>query len=116
MSNTAVPGHYRRDFKAIVTDIARTQIKGDDGRLHHELALTHETNYIGRLDRVEGRFTLLVEWVDPNGDGHRFSVPHEVVAAIINVHKRIMVESKSDRAKRAADTRKLNQLTEEEIA
>jgi hypothetical protein len=36
------------------------------------------------------------------------------VAAIINVHKRIMVESKSDRAKRAADTRKLNQLTEEE--
>ena len=113
MSNTAVPGHYRRDFKAIVTDIARTQITGDDGRPHHDLALTHETKYIGQLDRVEGRFNLLVEWVDPDGNGHRFAVPHEVVTAIVHAHKRIMDDSKSDRAKRAADTRKLNQLTGE---
>jgi hypothetical protein len=108
----AIYGHYRRDFKAKVEIVTSTQRVGDDNRPVDGWgeSLTQEIIYNGVLQRAEGRFRLLVEWVDVDGKGHRFAVPHEVVMAIKNATDRIMKDSRSDRAKRGAETRALTVL------
>jgi hypothetical protein len=100
------PGHYRRDFTARVELVTGKERLGDDGTsVDGGLSLTQEIIYHGVLRRIEGRFRLLVEWVDVDGNGHRFAVPHEVVIAIKNVTDRILKDSRSDRAKHGAETR-----------
>ena len=107
-------GHYRRDFKATVNILTNTQRVGDDNRPVDTWgeSLTQEIIYNGVMHRAEGRFRLLVEWVDVEGNGHRFAVPHEVVMAIKRVTSEIMKDSRSDRAKRGAETRRNNQEDE----
>ena len=57
------------------------------------------------MRRFDGKFTLQLEWVDSYQNGHRVEFPHALVERIIQVHDRIMDEAKSDRAKRAMETR-----------
>jgi len=100
-------GHYRKDFTARVQIVTSTQRTGDDDRPVDgwDTSLTQEIIYNGVMKREEGRFRLLVEWVDVDGNGHRFAVPHEVVTAIKRATDAIFKESRSDRAKRGAETR-----------
>ena len=65
--------------------------------------------YVGDLYRSEeDGWLLAVQWVDLNGDGNRIALPHEVVEKVLSHAKRIMAAARSDRAKNAAETRRLN--------
>ena len=70
--------------------------------------LTTEEAHNGTMRRVDPRFSLQLEWVDFNEQGHRIELPHELLQRIFDVHNRIIDESKSDRATRAMETRMRN--------
>ena len=85
-------------------------IVGDGGRPMHEWYevgdMLQEVTYNGTLERLDGRWKLNIQWVDLTNIGHRVVLPHEVVAGLFNAGNRVMDLAVSDRAKRAAETRK----------
>ena len=65
-------------------------------------------SYIGDLERLDGRWTLALQWVDLENNGHRVIFPHEVVERVLGHADGIMALSRSDRAATAAQTRRRN--------
>ena len=102
----SVPGDAEKVFR-VATEILRindaASIDGRNGSQAGDFYLS--VNYVGTMRRRDSRFTLQLEWVDPDQQGHRVVLPHEVVTRIISVHDRIMDDAKSERAKRAMNTR-----------
>ena len=77
------------------------------GVARHGDPLTGFVDYNYKLFRDDGRrWTLYVEWVDPDGEGYRIVLPHEVVEAVLKKADAIIAQARKDRAQRAADTRK----------
>jgi hypothetical protein len=102
----SVPGDAEKVFR-VATEILRINDAASiDGRKQSQAGDFYLTvNYVGTMRRRDSRFTLQLEWVDPDQKGHRVVLPHEVVTRIISVHDRIMDDAKSERAKRAMSTR-----------
>lgn len=102
-----LPGQYRTTFRVDVSEpgVAR----GDDGRTQQEWfeagGMLATTTYIGDLERVDGRWSLAIQWIDGNNAAHKYYMPHELVAALKTAMDRVMKRSVSDRATRAAQTR-----------
>ena len=68
--------------------------------------LTREVTYVGELERLDSRWTLHLQWVDLDNQGHRVALPHEAVHGLLGAAARIMTQAKSDRAMNAAQTRR----------
>ena len=105
-----LPGEFRTTFTARVRAPSPKILKGDDGRPVQDWMRTGDMSpeviYVGTLIRLDGRMTMEIQWVDLDNNGHRFAVPHEVVIGMQNAIDRVMKQSKSDSAKRAAATRR----------
>ena len=101
-----IPGDAEKVFR-VATEVLRIRdaasLDGRNGSQEGDFFLT--VNYVGTMRRRDNRFQLQLEWVDVEQEGHRVVLPHEVVTRIISVHDRIMTEAKSERAKRAMETR-----------
>ena len=69
-------------------------------------ALEQSTTYNGVLTRLDGRWTLELQWVDLDNAGHRIVLPHKVVEAIRSGMERVIDQSKRAGARKAAQTRK----------
>ena len=110
--STGLPGEYVKQFTVTDTKLKLREKTTIDG-LHNpdglfdseENALYVDISYVGVMRRLDGKFTLQLEWVGLDERGHRVQLPHVLVERIIQVHDRIMDEAKSDRAKRAMETR-----------
>ena len=109
MSNR--PGVFTTKIRVDVAEVRRggEVTQTSDGRpIHDPLdtdGFTLTTTYSGTMSREDGRDSLLLEWVDQDGQGHRFRVPHQVINAIVIGRKRLVKASRSARATQAAATR-----------
>jgi len=129
-----LPGHFATRFTTTVSTPSPKAVEGDDGRpvkdWYRAGDMMADVTYVGDLERLDGRWTLQIQWVDLENEGHRFAVPHEVVvgikgaidqltkqyntrlfdgpdvARIKGAIDRLTKQSKSARAKQAAQTRK----------
>ena len=110
--SSGLPGEYVKKFTVTDTKFKLRDHTTVDG-LHNPDGLLdgsgnvfwHDISYVGVMRRLDGKFTLQLEWVDSYQNGHRVEFPHALVERIIQVHDRIMDEAKSDRSKRAMETR-----------
>lgn len=66
------------------------------------------TDYNMKLFRSDDRqWTLYLEWVDLDGEGHRLVLPHAVVQGVLQRANSIIAECRRDRAQKGAQTRRL---------
>ena len=110
--SAGLPGEYVKKFTVTDTKFKLRDHTTVDG-LHNPDGLLdgsgnvfwHDISYVGVMRRLDGKFTLQLEWVDSYQNGHRVEFPHALVERIIQVHDRIVDEAKADRSKRAMETR-----------
>ena len=101
-----LPGEAVKQFTVRTQDPLTKEPVTTDGRRVSEMRDMHSTvSYVGTLRRIDGRFSLLLEWVDLDKTGHRVLLPHDVVQRIVDVHGRIMAEARSERSKRTMESR-----------
>ena len=97
-------------FNAVVTEPSVKQARGVDGRSSKEWfesgSFEASTTYNGVLTRLDGRWTLELQWVDLDNAGHRVVLPHKVVEAIRSGYERVIDQSNSEGARKAAQTRR----------
>ena len=111
MSSPHVLGddHIQTRFTTRVTEPTGKEVKAIDGRQVrdwiHGASLEQTTTYNGTLERLDGRLSLLMEWVSVDNEPFRIVLPHKVVESILSSHKRLMKQAKKSRAKRAYETR-----------
>ncbi len=99
-------GEVKRSFDFLIT----TPGKLRKGVARHGDSLLGFVDYNIKLFRSEERtWSLYVEWVDLEGEGHRIVLPHAVVLAVLQRANSIIAECRRDRAQRGADTRKRKQ-------
>lgn len=68
-------------------------------------------DYNFKLLRDDDRqWTLYVEWVDLDGEGHRVVLPHELVQGILQRAASIIAQARKERAQRGAQTRRRKQV------
>jgi len=105
-----LPGQYVARFNTVVTEPSAKQTKGIDGRPTREWfeadSMNQSVIYNGSLQRLDSRYTLEMSWVDLDNTGHRIVLPHKVVEAIRSAIDRIIDQSNSEGARKAAMTRK----------
>lgn len=103
-----LPGQYRTRFTVDIEDPGSNV--GDDGRHPHDwmdvASLMAKTTYVGDLERHDGRWTLGMQWIDSSNQSHKYYLPHDVVQAIRNAMERILKQSRTAGAQKAAATRK----------
>jgi hypothetical protein len=101
-----LPGEIVKQFTVRTQDPLTREPVTTDGRRVTELHdFTTTVSYVGTVRRTDGKFTLLLEWVDLDKTGHRVQLPHEVVQRVIDVHGRVMAEARSERSKRTMEAR-----------
>lgn len=61
------------------------------------------------LRDADREWTLYVEWVDLDGEGHRVVFPHELVLGILQRASSIIAQSRKEGAQRAVLTRRRKQ-------
>ena len=106
MDNGLFPGEQVKRFAVDVPRVRVKDAKTDDGqRAERDFDMLHSITYKGQLRRLDGQMTLLLEWVDFDGEGHRLSLPHQVVQRIVDVRERMMDQAKSDRSRRIMQKR-----------
>jgi len=68
-------------------------------------------DYNFKLLRNEDReWSLYVEWVDLDGEGHRVVLPNPVVAGVLQRAASIIAQARKERAQRGAETRRRKQV------
>lgn len=101
--------HFITRFNVDVKEPTGKDVVGDDGRpvsdWMHGGDLTQTTTYNGTLERLDGRWSLLLTWVDFENGGHRVVLPDAVVQRFVDSHNRLTKQMKSTRAKKAFKTR-----------
>ena len=109
MTKEKLPGQYRGQFRVDVAVITAQEVKDDSGMRIRGLQaadLMEQVSYMGDIERLDGRWTMVLQWVDLKGGGHRILVPHEVMQRVIAHTDRIREQARSDRARSAAVTRR----------
>jgi len=61
------------------------------------------------LRDADREWTLYVEWVDPDGEGHRVVLPHEAVQGILQRASSIIAQARKERSQRGAAARRRKQ-------
>ena len=81
--NGRLPGHHHRAFRVTTALPSGKTVRGDDGMPLKEWSetgdLLQRVTYVGDLERLDGRWSLVLQWVDLDNNGHRIALPHEVV-------------------------------------
>jgi len=98
-------GEVKRSFDFLTT----TPGKIRKGTARHGDSLLGFVDYNIKLFRSEQerKWSLYVEWVDLEGEGHRIILPHEVVQGTLQRANSIIAECRRERAQRGANTRKM---------
>ena len=98
-------GEVKRSFDFLIT----TPGKIRRGTARHGDSLLGFVDYNIKLFRSEQerKWTLYLEWVDLEGDGHRVVLPHAVVQGVLQRANSIIAECRRDRAQHGAQTRRL---------
>lgn len=97
-------GEVKRGFDFLIT----TPGKIRKGTARHGDSLLGFVDYNIKLFRSEQerKWSLYIEWVDLEGEGHRIVLPHAVVQGVLQRANSIIAECRRDRAQRGAETRK----------
>ena len=107
-----LPGHHHRRFTVTASHPTAKNVTTDDGMPLREWQrvgdLMQRITYVGDLERLEGRWALILQWVDLGGGGHIFALPHEVVDRLLDRAESIKADCRSERAQNAARTRREN--------
>lgn len=101
-------GEVKRSFDFLIT----TPGKIRKGTARHGNSLLGFTDYNIKLFRSdqERKWSLYLEWVDLEGDGHRIVLPHEVIQGVLQRANSIIAECRRDRAQHGAETRRKRKL------
>ena len=103
MPNLPKYGMVKRSFDFLIT----TPGKLRRGVARHGNGLEGFVDYNIKLFRsLDREWSLYLEWVDLDGEGHRLVLPNAVVNGILQRAESIMAECRRDRAATAARTRK----------
>tara|TARA_B100000029_G_scaffold467817_1_gene504320 strand:+ start:947 stop:1342 length:396 start_codon:yes stop_codon:yes gene_type:complete len=101
--------HIQTRFTTRVSEPTGKEVVGVDGRpvndWIHGGSLEQTVTYNGTLGRLDGRYTLLLEWVNLENTGVRVVLPHEVVKSFIAAERRLAKQARKSRAKRGYETR-----------
>tara|TARA_Y100000310_G_scaffold342139_1_gene443946 strand:+ start:785 stop:1255 length:471 start_codon:yes stop_codon:yes gene_type:complete len=110
MPQARIPGAHHRRFTVTTALPSGKTVTGDDGMPLKEWSqagdLLQRVTYTGDLERLDGRWSLVLQWVDLDNAGHRIALPHEVVSKILSHGDNILKAARSDRAKAGAETRR----------
>lgn len=68
------------------------------------------------LRDADREWTLYIEWVDLDGEGHRVVFPHEVVQGVLQRASSIIAQSRKERAQRGAAARRRKQQEGENVS
>ncbi len=100
-------GEVKRSFDFLTT----TPGKIRKGTARHGDGLLGFVDYNIKLFRSdeERKWSLYVEWVDMEGEGHRIVLPHEVVQGVLQRANSIIAECRRVRAQKEAETRRQKQ-------
>ena len=105
-----VPGRYHKQFRVdhAIPSVKTAETTGDLAAMDWLRAenITQTVTYIGDLERWDGKWTLVVQWVDLDEVGHRIVLPHGVVERVIAHADAIKKLARSDRSRVAAATRR----------
>lgn len=61
------------------------------------------------LRDADREWTLYVEWVDLDGEGHRVVLPHEAMQGILQRASSIIAQARKERSQRGVETRRRKQ-------
>ncbi len=105
-----VPGRYHKQFR-VEHRIPTGKQPGTTGDLPATDWLRAEDieqtiTYVGDIERWDGKWSVVLQWVDLDENGHRIVLPHGVVERIIKHADAIMQNARSDRSRTAAATRR----------
>lgn len=96
-------GEVKKSFDFLIT----TPGKLRKGVARHGDGLRGFVDYNIKLFRSDERqWTLYLEWVDLDGEGHRIVLPHGVVQAVLQRANSIIADCRKDRALKGAQTRR----------
>lgn len=110
MPTIAKSGEVKKAFDFLIT----TPGKVRKGVARHGDGFRGYTDYNIKLFRSDERtWSLYLEWVDLDGEGHRIVIPHEVVQGVLQRANSIIAECRWDGAQRGATTRKANKEKQE---
>lgn len=105
-----LPDQFISKFRVGVRTPSGKTIRGDDSRPLEDWrdapSLETEVTYIGTVVRLDGRLTLHMQWIDEDNNAHRVILPHEAVQAVLRSVRSVSRQSKSEGARKAAQTRK----------
>ena len=106
----SLPGHHHKAFRVTTALLSAKTVKSDDGMPLKDWSQTGDllqrVTYVGDVERLDGRWSLVLQWVDLANQGHRIALPHEVVDRVLSHCEKILAEARSDRAKAGAATRR----------
>ena len=106
----SVPGRYRKRFRVdvVLPTAKEAETTGDLPAKDwlHGADITQSVTYIGDLERWDGEWRAVIQWVDLDERGHRIVLPHGVIDRIITQASEIMAQARSDRSRTAASTRR----------
>ncbi len=101
--------HFTTRFNVDVREPSGKNVTGNDGRPVKDWTntgdLTQTVTYNGHMERLDGRWNLVVQWVDLDNKGHRIVLPHKVIEAINRSRNTIISQSKTEGARKAHATR-----------
>jgi hypothetical protein len=67
------------------------------------------------LRNTDREWTLYVEWVDLDGEGHRVVLPHSVVQGVLQRAHSIIAQCRKERAQRGVATRRRRLEVEQQV-
>ena len=101
-------GEVKRSFDFLTTTPGKIR-KGTARNGNSLLGFVDYNIKLFRSDE-ERKWSLYVEWVDLEGEGHRIILPHEVVQGVLQRANSIIAECRRARAQRGAETRRQKQV------
>ena len=115
MAKANLPGHHHKSFRVTTELPSGKTVTGDDGMPLKEWSQTGDllqrVTYVGDLERLDGRWSLVLQWVDLDNKGHRIALPHEVVERVLAHGNMIMAAARSDRSRAGAETRRATMVS-----
>lgn len=116
MARNRLPGQHHKEIRVVAAVPGRTP-ESDDGQPIGDWTratdLLQRITYVGDLERFNQRWSLVMQWVDLDNNGHRVAFPHEVVERLYRACEAIMKEARSDRSATGAATRAAKKADEE---
>ena len=107
MMNGRIPEHHSRRFTVTTSRPTGQKVTTSDGMPVQTDDILKHVTYVCELKRQQRQWELTLQWVGLDNEGHRHVFPHEVIEKLLTHTDNIMKDSRKERARAGAATRRL---------